>query len=382
MTAVPEALSPLDIPGHFANLPDPRHPAFRDRHLFGDIVAIALCAVLSGATSWDTIASFGERKKEWLRSLGLKLIHGVPSHDTYNRIFAALAPRAFQDCFNGWLCAVCDTLGVVHVPSDGKTLRGSRGPDGTCLHLVSAWAAEGRLTLAQVAVADKSNEITAIPQLLRVLDLEGALVSIDAMGCQKEIAREVLNAGGDFLLAVKENQPTLYADIEAAFAAAQRYGFAGVRHDTFATQETGHGRVEERHCTVLYDLERLSTKEDWQGLAAVVRVVRRRRVGEKESEEVAYYISSRAATAELLARGIRLHWGIENGCHWVLDVVFNEDRSRVRQGHAAENLAWLRKIVLALLGQERGKASYRTTQFNLAIDDDYRLQLLRKLLSQ
>jgi predicted transposase YbfD/YdcC len=382
MTAVPEAPSPLDIPGHFANLPDPRHPAFRDYHLFGDIVAIALCAVLSGATSWDTIAAFGCRKKEWLRSLGLKLPNGVPSHDTFNRIFAAISPRAFQDCFNGWLCSVCDALGVVHIPIDGKSLRGSRGPDGTCLHLVSAWAAEGRLTLAQVAVAGKSNEITAIPELLKVLDLEGALVSIDAMGCQKEIARGVLAAGGDYLLAVKENQPTLHADIEAAFAEAQRRAFAGVRHDTFATVETGHGRHEERLYTVLYDLDGLSTKEDWQGLASIVRVVRRRRVGDKESEEVAYHISSRAAAAALLARGIRLHWGIENGCHWVLDVVFNEDRSRTRQGHAAENLAWLRKMVLALLGQERGKASYRTTQFELAIDDDYRLQLLRKLLSQ
>jgi predicted transposase YbfD/YdcC len=382
MTAVPEAPSPLDIPGHFANLPDPRHPAFRDHHLFGDIVAIALCAVLSGATSWDTIASFGERKEKWLRSLGLKLPNGVPAHDTYNRIFSAIGPRAFQDCFNRWLCAVCDTLGVVHVPIDGKTLRGSRGPEGTCLHLVSAWAAEGRLTLAQVAVADKSNEITAIPQLLRVLDLEGALVSIDAMGCQKEIAREVLAAGGDYLLAVKENQPTLYTDIEAAFAKAQRRGFVGVRHDTFASEETGHGRHEERQYTVLYDLDGLSTKEDWQGLAAIVRVERRRRVGDKESNEVAYYISSSTAAAVVLARGIRLHWGIENGCHWVLDVVFGEDRSRVRQGHAAENLAWLRKMVLALLGQERRKASYRTMQFELAIDDDYRLQLLRKLLAQ
>jgi predicted transposase YbfD/YdcC len=174
------------------------------------------------ATSWDTIASFGERKKEWLRSLGLKLINGVPSHDTFNRIFAAICPRAFQDCFNGWLCSVCEALGVAHVPIDGKALRGSRGPEGTCLHLVSAWAAEGRLTLAQVAVADKSNEITAIPQLLRVLDLEGALVSIDAIGCQKEIASEILAAGGDYLLAVKENQPTLHADTEAAFAKAQR----------------------------------------------------------------------------------------------------------------------------------------------------------------
>src|ERR1700720_807284 len=311
MTAVPEAPSPLDIPGHFANLPDPRHPAFRDHHRFGDILSIALCAVLSGATSWDSIAAFGDRKQEWLRSLGLKLPNGVPSHDTYNRIFAAISPLSFQDCFNGWLCSVCEALGVVHIPIDGKAVRGSRGPDGTCLHLVSAWAAEGRLTLAQVAVADKSNEIKAIPKLLQILDLEGALVSIDAMGCQKEIASGILAAGGDYLLAVKENQPTLHADIEAAFAAAQRRAFAGARHDTFATGATGDGRHEERQCTVLDDPDGLSTKEDWQGLKSIVRVVRRRRVGDKESEEGAYYICSKEASAALLSRGIRLHWGIE-----------------------------------------------------------------------
>jgi predicted transposase YbfD/YdcC len=382
MTARPEASSPLDIPGHFASLPDPRHPAFRDFHLFGDIVAIALCAVLSGATSWEAIAGFGRRKQEWLKSLGLKLPNGVPSHDTFNRAFAAIDPHAFQRCFHAWLCSVCEALGIVHLGIDGKALRGSRGPDGTCLHLVSAWAAEGRLTLAQVAVADKSNEITAIPQLLQILDLEGALVSVDAIGCQKEIASGVLAAGGDYLLAVKENQPTLHGDIAAAFEAAQKSNFGGIRHDSFATCEKGHGRQEERLYTVLYEPGGLSTKGDWEGLEAIVRVVRRRREGGKESRETGYYISSSEAAAEVLAAGIRLHWGIENGCHWVLDVVFGEDHCRSRRGHAAENLAWLRKIVLSLLGQERRKASYRTTLFELAIDDDYRLELLRKLLSQ
>jgi predicted transposase YbfD/YdcC len=383
MTAVPEATpSPLDVPSHFASLPDPRHPLFRDFHLFGDIVAIALCAVLSGATSWEAVAGFGRRKQQWLSSLGLKLPNGIPSHDTFNRVFAAIDPRAFQDRFNGWLCSVCDALGVVHVPIDGKALRGTRGPEGTCLHLVSAWASEGRLTLAQVAVADKSNEITAIPQLLQMLDLEGALVSIDAIGCQKEIAGAVLAAGGDYLLALKQNQPTLYADVVTAFEDAEGARFEGARHDSYATKETGHGRQEERRYTVLYDLDGLSTRDDWDGLTSVVRVERRRRQGDKESVEVSYHVSSSAAAASVLARGIRLHWGIENGCHWVLDVVFGEDRCRTRHGHAAENLAWLRKIVLSLLGQERGKASYRTTLFELAIDDEYRLELLRKLLSQ
>lgn len=380
MPAKPKAPDPLDIPGHFASLPDPRHPSFRDFHLLGDIVTVALCAVLCGATSWETIAAFGNRKLEWLRALGLTLANGVPSHDTFNRVFAALDPRAFQDCFHGWICSVCEALDIRHVPIDGKAVRGARGPDGTCLHLVSAWAAEGRLTLAQVAVADKSNEITAIPALLKVLDLEGALVSIDAIGCQKEIAQEVLAAGGDYLLAVKDNQPTLHADIAQAFAGAQGHNFEGAKHETYSTQEGGHGRQEERRYTVLYELDGLSTKGDWQGLKSILRVQRRRRVGDKVSEEVAYYISSSEAGAKVLARGARLHWGIENGCHWALDVIFREDQCRSRTKNAAENLAWLRKMVLSLLGQERDKASYRTMQFELAVDDNYRLQLIRKLL--
>jgi predicted transposase YbfD/YdcC len=382
MTELPEAAAALDIPRHFETLRDPRHPAFRDYHLLGDIVAIALCAVLSGAESWEAIARFGRSKLAWLRSGGLKLPNGVPSHDTFNRVFAALDPQAFRDGFSSWIASACDALNVRHLPIDGKSVRGSRGPDGTCLHLVSAWAADGRLTLAQVAVAGKSNEITAIPQLLRLLDLEGALVSIDALGCQKEIASQVLAAGGDYLLAVKENQPTLHADIVAAFEAACASNFVGLKHDSFGTEGRAHGRYEERVYTVLYDPEGLSTKEEWQGLGAIVRVLRRRREGDKESEEVAHYISSSRAGAEVLGGGVRLHWGIENGCHWVLDVVFGEDGCRTRTGHAAENLAWLRKIALSLLGQEPGKDSHRTKLFRAAIEDDYRLHLLRKLLCQ
>jgi predicted transposase YbfD/YdcC len=382
MTAAPDAPVPVDLPGHFANLPDPRHPAFRDRHLLGDILTIALCAVLSGARSWEAIARFGRSKREWLRALGLKLPNGVPSHDTFNRVFAALSPRAFQDCFHSWICSVCESLDIRHVCVDGKAVRGSRGPDGTCLHLVSAWAAEGRLTLAQVAVADKGNEITALPVLLRLLDLEGALVSIDAIGCQKEVAREVLAAGGDYLLAVKDNQPTLRAEVSAAFEDALARDFAGVRHDTFATRERGHGRFEERVYTALYDQGCPGTKGEWVGLRSIVRVRRRRREGGAESTEVAHFISSSAAAAAVLAGGIRSHWGIENGQHWVLDVVFDEDRCRTRQGHAAENLAWLRKVALALLSREGGQDSNRTKQFRAAIDDDYRLQLVGKILCQ
>ena len=379
MPPTPPAPARLDIAHHFAALPDPRHPAFRDHHRLGDILVIALCAALSGARSWDAIARFGRSKEAWLRSLGLTLPNGPPAHDTFNRVFAALDPLAFQHCFTSWINAVCDTLGFVHIPVDGKAVRGSRGPDGTALHLVSAWAAEHRLSLAQVAVPDGGNEITAIPQLLRLLDLHGALVSIDAIGCQKAIAQQIRDGGGDYLLAVKDNQPTLHADIRAAFARALAAGLEGAWHDLFVTEETGHGRHEGRVYLVLYEPDGLSTAGQWADLKAVVRVVRARRVAGEESVEEAYYISSSTAPAARLAEGIRAHWGIENGQHWCLDVLFGEDRCRSRQGNAAENLAWLRKMVLSLLRHDGGKDSAPTKQLRAALEDDYRLHLLNLL---
>jgi|SRR6516164_3512146 len=370
---------PLDIAHHFANVPDPRHRAFRDRHRLADILVIALSAVLSGARSWDAIADFGLTKEAWLRSIGLELPNGIPSHDTFNRIFAALDPRAFQHCFSSWINAACHALGFRHIPIDGKAVRGSAGPDGTCLHLVSAWAAEHRLSLAQVAVADKSNEITAIPELLKMLDLHGALVSIDAIGCQKDIARQIREEGGDYLLAVKDNQPTLYADVRACFLLAYDKEFEGVKHEIFTSREVGHGRHEERTYTVLYELDGLSTRQEWVDLRAVVQVIRVRREGDRESDEVSYYISSSTAGAARLGEGVRGHWGIENGQHWCLDVLFGEDRCRTRQGNAAENLAWLRKMALSLFRHDNSKGSVPTRQLRAATSDDYRDHLLNLL---
>jgi predicted transposase YbfD/YdcC len=369
--------APLDIAHYFRDLPDPRHPAFRDYHLLDDILVIALAALLSGADSWDEIAEFGRTKETWLRGLGLRLPNGIPAHDTFNRFFAALHPGAFQDCFTAWINAVCAALGFCHIPIDGKTARGTRGPDGTCLHLVSAWASACRLSLAQVAVQDKSNEITAIPRLLRLLELRGALVTIDAIGCQREIARQIVMGGGNYLLAVKGNQPTLHADVAACFAATA----PGVRRDLARTKEVGHGRHEEREYTVLYAPPGLSTQDEWEGLKSVVRVVRRRQEGTKgASTEVAYYVSSSTLSAAILGSCIGDHWGIENGQHWVLDVVFGEDGCRTRQGQAAENLAWLRKMVLSLLRQDKSKGSAPNKRLRAALSDDYRRQLLNLLL--
>lgn len=369
----------LDIGRHFAAVPDPRHPAFREYHLLGDILVIALSAVLAGARSWEGIAEFGRSKEAWLRRLGLSLPNGIPSHDTFNRVFADLDPAAFQASFTSWINGVCSALGVRHIPIDGQTLRGTRGPEGTCLHLVSAWAFEHRLTLAQVAVQDKSNEITAIPEVLALLDLRGALVSIDAMGCQKGIARQIREGGGDYVLALKDNQPTLAGDVEACFLAAYEEDFAGLEHDTFTTKETGHGRREERVYTVIYEPVGLRTQAEWADLKAAVQVIRTRQVGDKETAEVSYYISSSEAEAEVLAEGIRVHWSIENGQHWCLDVLFGQDRCRTRHKNAAENLAWVRKVALAVFRQDGTKGSVPTRQLRAALDDDYRSHLLHIL---
>jgi predicted transposase YbfD/YdcC len=310
------------------------------------------------------------------------LPNSIPSHDTFNRVFADLDPAAFQASFTSWISGICEALGVRHIPIDGQALRGTRGPEGTCLHLVSAWAAEHRLTLAQVAVEDKSNEITAIPRVLALLDLKGALVSIDAVGCQKNIAAQIRAGGADYLLALKDNQPTLCGDVEACFLRAYEDNFAAVKHDTFTTQEVGHGRTEGRGYTALYEPSGLSTQEEWVDLKTIVQVIRTRQVGDKESVEVSYYISSSEAAAQVLAEGVRGHWSIENGQHWSLDVLFGQDRCRARHKNAAENLAWVRKVALGVLRHDDTKGSVPTKQLRAALDDDYRSRLLHLLCEE
>jgi predicted transposase YbfD/YdcC len=373
-----DAKAPLDIRHHFAAVEDPREPRFVT-HLLGDILTIALCAMLSGAKSFEDMVAFGRTKESWLRSLGLTLPHGIPAHDTFRDVFRHLNPAVFQDCFTSWINAVCDRLGWEQVQIDGQALRGSRGLDGTCLHLVSAWVGAHSLTLGQVAVADKSNEITAIPKLLRMLELEGALVSIDAMGCQTEIAQAIRDTGADYLLQVKGNQPTLHADLEARFEAAFAADFVGIDHDLWCQELRGHGREEELVCLVLYDPEGLSTRADWVDLRAIVRVIRTKREAGQETMEVAYYISSRRGSAEELGSATRGDWGIENGLHWVLDVIFREDDCRLKDRTAAENLGLLRRVVASLLRQDRSQGSVSGKLLRAAWDDDFRLHLLHLL---
>lgn len=366
----------LSILHHFASLHDPRLDRTK-KHKLEDLLVIALCATLAGADGFVEIEAFGHSKRAWLQGF-LELPNGIPSHDTFNRLFAALNPKAFQDCFAGWMNSICDRLGLKRLAIDGKTLRGShRGGKGEdCLHLVSVWAVDNGLTLGQEAVEAGSNEITALPKLLRTLDLAGAIVTIDAIGCQKEVAQTIRREGGDYVLAVKENQETLYRDIAACFEEALRGDLRGVRHDLHFTQETGHGRKEERSYCVIYDPAGLSTRCEWQDLRAIVMVGRSRWVEDKYSHEVQYYISSGEYGAAELAKSIRGHWGIENNLHWILDVVFREDESQVKDRNAAENLAMLRRVAVSLLKQDESKGSLKGKRKRAGWNDEFLAHLL------
>jgi predicted transposase YbfD/YdcC len=322
---------------HFETLEDPRVERTRE-HEWLDMVAIAICGVVCGADGWVDVAKFGQAKEEWLRTF-LALPGGIPSHDTFGRVFGRLDPEQFAACFASWVAGVAEALGFKHVAIDGKTARRShdRGRGKAALHLVSAWATECHVSLGQVAVAEGSNEIPAIPKLLGLLDLEGALVTIDALGCQKEVAQEIRERGADYLLAVKGNQGRLYEDIEALHAAALANGCAGV--DSYGEQRRSHGREEVRACWVYRDVDKVRDRELWPDLRSLVVVVRDRTEGEKNSCEVCYYISSRRASAKKFLQAARGHWGIENSLHWVLDVTFDEDGGRVRKDHGPANLA-------------------------------------------
>lgn len=363
---------------HFASLPDPRVERTR-RHELLDLVTIALCAVISGAESWDDIADYGRKKVDWLATF-LLLPEGIPSHDTFNRLFQRLDPLAFQACFHSWMSALSESLGLKTIAIDGKTLRHSFDTANakSALHLVSAWATANGVTLGQVAVDRKSNEITAIPKLLEMLDLAGAIVTIDAAGCQKTIAEQIRAGGGDYVLAVKDNQPHLHEDIIQRFLTCVDNDFAGVEHTVFTEAVTGHGRQERRTTYVIPSTVGIRNAEDWRDLRAICLVVSERTVGEETSIEARHYIGSATEPAEVYASAIRGHWGIENGLHWTLDVTFREDASRARLGHAAENLALLRRIAVSLLKNETScQRSIHGKRLLSGWDNDYLLQVLR-----
>jgi predicted transposase YbfD/YdcC len=373
----PAPTPPLDLGRYFRLLKDPRVRG-RSRHLLLDIVTIALCAVIAGANTWEEVATFGRCRCAWLKTF-LALPNGIPAHDTFERVFAALDPRAFQNCFQRWIQAVCSALGIQQIAIDGKTLRssGNQAAGLGPLHLVSAWATANHLSLGQVAVDTKSNEITAIPQVLKLFDVRGALVSIDAIGCQKKIAQQIVDGGGDYLLMVKDNQPNLLEDIQAAFSLAFETEFTDLSINTYETKEKGHGRTEQRCYTVLHDPEGIRNKDAWAKLTTIGMCTNIRTVNGQTSEETHYFILSRRATARLAGDALRGHWGIENNLHWQLDVTFREDENRVHNPNGAQNLALLRRLAVCLLKRHPGKHSLAGKRFEAGLDTNFLEQVLR-----
>jgi len=357
---------------YFAELSDPRVERSKE-HLLADIVFIAIAAVLCGAESWNDIEEYGKAKQPWLKTF-LSLPNGIPSHDTFNRVFSALDPEQLEECFLAWVREVAQLSQGEVVSIDGQAIRGSRQAGNKAIvHMVSAWATQNSLVLGQRKVDGKSNEITAIPKLLQVLELSGTVVTIDAMGCQRSIALQIVAQKADYVLAVKENQEQLLEGIQDSFQM--------LAADTVAEEiDCGHGRVERRTCSVLGDCTLIEKASAWTSLRSLVRIQAERfhkATGQVE-QETRYYISSLPPEAARLNRAIRQHWSIENSLHWVLDLAFHEDQSRKRAGHAAQNFSLLNRIALNLLKNDKSvKVGVRGKRLVAGWDNDFLLRLLR-----
>jgi predicted transposase YbfD/YdcC len=360
---------------HFADLTDPRRREVT--HPLINIVTIAVCAVLCGADDFVAIAEYGEKKKDWLAKF-LDLSAGIPSHDRFNAVLGALKPAEFEKCLLSWVTALHEITEGQLVAIDGKTLRRSfdAASGKAAIHMVSAWATANHLSLGQVVVDDKSNEITAIPKLLEILELSGCLVTIDAMGCQSDIAEQIVAGGADYVLAVKGNQPTLHEGIVQFFLDHLEDDFARVKVSRYQTEEHGHGREETRTyyvCSVPADLP---DRWRWKKLTAIGIAINHTLRDGKQTSEVRHYILSRKLTAKKFADAVRGHWSIENRLHWQLDVTFGEDQSRIRKGHADANFSILRRTALSLLKNNRAKIGIKNKRLAAGWDNDYLAQVL------
>ncbi len=352
----------------FSGITEPR--GSNKRHQLMDILTIALCAVICGADTWEEMEEFGQAKHEWFTTF-LDLPHDIPSPDTFARVFASLDPAEFREAFARWTEAVKG-----HIAIDGKTVRHSYGDGTSPIHMVSAWAQENRMVLGQVKTYEKSNEITAIPELLQVLALVGCIVTIDAMGCQKAIAGKIIDKGADYVLGLKGNQGNLHADVKLFFQDCLASGFHDVDYNYYETVDGDHGRIETRRYWATSDIEWLSDKPLWKNLRTIVMVERERNLDGEVSVETGYYISSLGNEIKQLASAIRGHWGIENSIHWVLDIAFREDESRIRKDHAPENFAVLRHMALNLMRKETSVKSIKRKRLRAGWDNEYLVDIL------
>jgi len=367
------------IETHFSGINDPRIDR-KKLHKMIDILVIAICAVICGADTWEDVEIFGKAKEEWFRKF-LELPNGIPSHDTFNRVFNRLDTEQFQSCFINWINSISQVIDGQVIAIDGKVLRRSHdhGIGKAAIDMVSAWATANHLVLGQVKVKEKSNEITAIPQLLKVLEISGCIITIDAMGCQTEIASEIISQEADYVFALKDNQGQLFEDVQLLFKDLENNNYQGYTYDYAKSVDKGHGRVETRECWTISDPEilcHLRGFQRWEKLVTVSRIRSQRWIGDEKSCDDRYHIASVSGAKQVLT-AVRSHWGIENQLHWCLDIAFDEDRCRVRKDHGSENLAILRHIALNLLKQEKTcKRSIKGKRLLAGWDDNYLFKLL------
>jgi predicted transposase YbfD/YdcC len=361
--------SQVPLVEYFSALPDPRLERNK-KHKLIDIIVLSICAVVAGCDASTQIVEFGRRKEALLRKF-LELPHGIPSHDTVSRVLRLINPAQFQECFIRWAAALREATGGRFVAIDGKTLRRSFDKGQSPLHLVSAWCTDNGLSLGQRAVEAKSNEITAIPELVDLLELKGTVVTIDAAGCQRAIASAIRRKKGDYVLIVKKNQEHLYEDLESHFQALQQRGFQDPECTVSETHDKGHGREERRQCQAVPVPATVRGRELWKDLQTIGRIESHRTIEGVQQTEVRYCISSLPNNARQLGEAVRTHWMIENGLHWVLDVTFAEDQSRIRKDYGPQNMAALRRLTVTLLKQEPTKQSIATKRLMAGWDDEY-----------